>query len=1381
MLVFGVPYISPYNVHAFLNPLLVQVLAQGYLFNMYRGAPLVKKGGTLIIFHPCTDKFDHEQHAPYIDFVHRLLPETRDAIVLRERYEEKFARDPALIQMYRTGHAYHPSHPFFMWYWGENGRQHLGRVIVVGADNEYIPKLFGWETAPNWKTRSTAPRTAQARSLDVTLLHVPPIVMGDVSLREERVTANGGANGSSERRSNGSAKRERFGASRGERSSPLDLEATFEGRRLVVVGGTGFLGKVWWSFLLARFPNVGHLYLVVREKGGSSAEERFWKEIVPTAVFDPLRDAHGAGFEAFLRDKVTPVAGDVVQPFCGLDAGRARGPARQRRRGRQRRRRRRFRSAARRGARGERVRRAEPGGARARPRRRARCSTRAPATSRAAAPATSTKTNPLEFPFPRADELERSHWDPDREIAECLDVIEQARHRASDAFRQSHFLDEAKKNLAERGEPARGAVLDAEVQKVKRKFVEARARRHGHGARAVLGLSEHVHVHEGDRRADHRALGSARSPSCARRSSSPRCEYPFPGWNEGINTSAPLIYILREGGLQIPGSDNYLDVIPCDMVAGGLTVALGELLDGTAQGRLPARFERHEPLHDAALLRAHRPLQAKVLPAHRARRAAAFATSRATSKAPCCRAGSSNASARRRSPRARAVSPALLEKAALGPARSLLEPAAKAVRSFARQQDKVGRVLSVFVPFTAQYHYIFRTDNVRSACARLGEGDRRRIGWAPDGIDWRRWFMDVHMPALENWVFPEIDRAREAPEARAGAARDAARAARRDGGAPRPRRRAPAHRIRRPEPAFVPRMARAVARLRRPTQRRWASDPGRRVLLAGSNHPSWPVAFFGILMAGGTVVPLDSTIEPDVARTLADASGAGVFLADAEVRNRVAGALDARVNVFDLHESVAPGPPAETVSRQLELAWPRSSTRAAPRANRRASRSRTRTSRRSSLRSRRSFRSARTTACSACCRSTTRSSSLAGMLLPLSRGARVVYLDQLNAERLEHALKAGRITGLVGVPALWEMLERRILARVAERGALVSHVFDFAVELNRSLGKSTGIDVGRAAVRARARGARRPSEVSRERRRGAARAHAPDCSPGSACTSPRATGSPRPRRCSPSPKPDPEHAPGHVGKADPRRRSPHRRAERRGHRRSRRARPERHARLRRRRREHARAPSTNDGWLRTGDLGKLDQQGPPRHRRPQEGRDRRRERRKRLPGRRRGAPRSRRERRGARGHRHSPTGAARARRVRCRSVARSGAVASRAARPRERVARPGARKTPDRPAPGRRDALGRAAAAHDDAQGEARRAPAVSWKRHARPSEAARARLRRDTSARPGGGRHDRPARAARDPARHVAARRSRLRLADVARALVALEAQAERTLDAER
>jgi hypothetical protein len=181
ILVCGVPYISPYNVNSFLNPLLVQVMAHGYLFNMYRGAPLVRKGGTMIVLHPCTDTFDKEQHAPYIEFVHDVLPQTRDAAVMHRDFEEKFATNPAYIEMYRKGHAYHPAHPFFMWYWGEGAREHGVRTIVVGADNDYIPKLLGWDTARS-VTEAIAMAQGGTRDPEITMLHVPPIVMADVTV-----------------------------------------------------------------------------------------------------------------------------------------------------------------------------------------------------------------------------------------------------------------------------------------------------------------------------------------------------------------------------------------------------------------------------------------------------------------------------------------------------------------------------------------------------------------------------------------------------------------------------------------------------------------------------------------------------------------------------------------------------------------------------------------------------------------------------------------------------------------------------------------------------------------------------------------------------------------------------------------------------------------------------------------------------------------------------------------------------------------------------------------------------------------------------------------------------------------------------------------------
>lgn len=184
ILIAGIPYISPYNVGAVLNPLLVQVMAQGYFFNMNRGVPLLKKGGTLILTHPCMDEFDPVQHPSYIEFFHRLLPETRDAVVLREKYEQEFAENPSYVHLYRKGNAYHGAHPFFMWYWGENGRQHMGQVIAVGAENTHVPKLLGWERADTLAEAIDMARGRQGSSANISLMHHPPMLMVDVDAAE---------------------------------------------------------------------------------------------------------------------------------------------------------------------------------------------------------------------------------------------------------------------------------------------------------------------------------------------------------------------------------------------------------------------------------------------------------------------------------------------------------------------------------------------------------------------------------------------------------------------------------------------------------------------------------------------------------------------------------------------------------------------------------------------------------------------------------------------------------------------------------------------------------------------------------------------------------------------------------------------------------------------------------------------------------------------------------------------------------------------------------------------------------------------------------------------------------------------------------------------
>ncbi len=44
--------------------------------------------------------------------------------------------------------------------------------------------------------------------------------------------------------------------------------------------------------------------------------------------------------------------------------------------------------------------------------------------------------------------------------------------------------------------------------------------------------------------------------------------YPFPGWNEGFTTTAPIIFLVLKGQTQIPADEKLiLDITPVDQVA----------------------------------------------------------------------------------------------------------------------------------------------------------------------------------------------------------------------------------------------------------------------------------------------------------------------------------------------------------------------------------------------------------------------------------------------------------------------------------------------------------------------------------------------------------------------------------------------------------------------------------------------------------------------------------------------------------------------------------------------------------------------------------------------------------------------------------------------
>jgi hypothetical protein len=179
VLVMGVPFLGPYNVNSTMNPILATCMGLGYYFNSYRGQPVVRRGGAVILFHPLEPKFNQLHHPSYVDFYEEILSESTDPLVIEEKYERQFATDPWYVHLYRTSHAYHGVHPFYMWYWAAHAMDHVNDVIWVGADRGAAKRL-GFRAASTFADALEMASETVGPSPSITYLHNPPHLIADV-------------------------------------------------------------------------------------------------------------------------------------------------------------------------------------------------------------------------------------------------------------------------------------------------------------------------------------------------------------------------------------------------------------------------------------------------------------------------------------------------------------------------------------------------------------------------------------------------------------------------------------------------------------------------------------------------------------------------------------------------------------------------------------------------------------------------------------------------------------------------------------------------------------------------------------------------------------------------------------------------------------------------------------------------------------------------------------------------------------------------------------------------------------------------------------------------------------------------------------------------
>ena len=854
----------------------------------------------------------------------------------------------------------------------------------------------------------------------------------------------------------------------------LDLRAQLQGARLLVIGCTGFLGKVWLSMLLTHFPGeVDHIWMVVRprkRRDGSirmTSEERFWKDVATSPVFDPIRERFpGAAYEAFLKEKITAITGDITEEYAGVP------------------------QEVRDELRGTLTALVNSSGvvdfnppldyalntnAFGMQNLVALCrDLGAPGTTGLPMLHTSTcyvagdrtgqvdEVNPLTHPFPKTD-LDRKHWNPQREIDECIDLVDNVRHRANDAFRQSHFLDQAKKNLRDRNEPRRGTALDRELKKVKRAFTDKQLVEWGTERAQYWGWHN---IYTYTKSIGEQILATSGVPYAIGRPAVIESALQFPrvGWNEGINTSGPLIFIAVEGLFDVPYKPGaVLDVIPVDIVAAGMMATLGELLEGTNRAVYQYGSSDTNPMTIKRMVelvglfkRRHYQAKGKGNPLVN------FVQSRLeSSHVPL-------ADYWAKGPKVRSEQVGTLAKRvgglARGAFRDVLSPAATGLKGLSKSLNIQARITDQFVPFTATHNYRFSTKNTRDAWNRLPEDLREAMPFDPERIDWHHYMLEVHCPGIEENVSPLI-RDKMKKDAKPLARHDdlwemIEEVADRHDHAPALLRTHEAGFSRLSYRQFKARCEAVAVRLLQA-----GVKPGDRVVLSARNHPYWAVSYFGILRAKAVAVPLDPALESGPAATILRSAMPRLAILDERSREGIGPACASAdelvdvVDIMDICERGAVGtlPAYTTDPDALASILYTSGTTGDPKGVMLSHENFT--SMVSSIG--RLFPLVQDDRLLSVLPLHHAFEFACGLLLPLSMGARIIYLDEINGDRLSYGLKEGRVTAMVGVPALWQLLERRIRGEIKERGALVKLAFDTMIDVNLGAGKSVGIDFGR--------------------------------------------------------------------------------------------------------------------------------------------------------------------------------------------------------------------------------------------------------------------------------------------------------------------------------
>ncbi len=521
--------------------------------------------------------------------------------------------------------------------------------------------------------------------------------------------------------------------------TPLSVRSAFRGKHILLIGVTGFIGKVWLANTLMDLPEVERIYLLIRRQKSNPAQRRFEKLVEESPVFDPLYDRYGRRLLEFIDERVQVIEGDVTQPELGMDAGIS-----------------------------EALRRRldlivnSSGLTDFNPDLRDALSSNVDAAA-----------NVLEFirhsdhagllhlstcyaagtRDGRVSETVRPDYTPagvpdfdaEREWKALHRLVEETQARAEgpevteELRRQALSKEHAAKDL-------HGAALENQIRKNRVRWLRSELTEAGKKRAHELGWPN-TYTLTKSLAESLLAKNGAGFPIAIVRPAivESSTAQPFRGWNEGINTSASLSYLLGTFFRQLPTNERKrLDVIPVDAVSRGMTLIAAAILEG----RNDPGYQLATSVINPCDMRRSIELTSLAHRKHyRAQEGMEYWLRLRFDAIPVSKERYNRMSA----PAQRAIIKSIQRIAASLPFKKT--PLAKVDRNL----EKVEKLIELFEPFILLNEHDFVAENVEKLSYALIPEEQRLFGYNASSLDWWDYWINVHIPALRKWTYPLIE------------------------------------------------------------------------------------------------------------------------------------------------------------------------------------------------------------------------------------------------------------------------------------------------------------------------------------------------------------------------------------------------------------------------------------------------------------------------------------------------------------------------------------------------------------------------------------------------------------------------------------------------